>query len=186
MELDDLKKAWNEQQPSPQRDDRELIRQIIHRSHKGLTKMMRWELAFGLLAIGFVLIMILIRDQMISYYLKLSIPLVAFAVPVYYRLYRSATFLRGIDFSGDVRSTLSQFLVYYTRTLRVYQWGSYGAILLSMALIFTDERLQHMNWTVKGMVIVFMCSVMLIVGPLVKRMYGSKAKVIREYLDEKE
>lgn len=184
MELDDLKKAWNAQQPPPQTNDRELIQQIIHRSHRGLSKMLRWELGFGIFAIVALIVAIVFNSaRMAPFMIKLIVPLVAYAIPVYYRLYHSARLLQSIDLSGDIRSTLTQFLRYYSRTLRVYQWGGYGAVLVSMVLIFTDQTMQHLNWTWKGIVLVYMIIAMLLIGPFVKYFYGSRARAIREYLE---
>lgn len=185
MELDDLKKDWNAQQPSTQGNDRELIRSIIHRSHRGLTRLLRWELAIGLVTLIFVVAMIaFFRGRMTGFYIKLTLPLVAYAIPIYYRLHRSARFLQNVDYSEEVRSTLSQFLRYYTRTLHFYQWGGYAAILVATLLIFTDAKFLETSWTVKGLVLGYMAFVMILIGPLVKRLYGVKAKRIREYLDE--
>lgn len=186
MELDDLKKAWNAQQPPAPEEDRERIRQIIHRSHKGLLKMLRWEIGLGTLAVGLIAVAVILQDDLTWYFIKLTAPLVAYGIPIYYRLYRSSEFLQSLDPSGDVRTTLTQFLAYYTRTLRFYQWGGYAAILVSLALIFTEEKVLALNWFVKALVILLMIVAMLLIGPFIKRFYGPKANVIREYLDEKE
>lgn len=186
MELDDLKKAWNAQQPSSPEEERERIRQIIHRSQSGIVKMIRWEAAIGIVSMAILLIAVLFQDGMTTYFIKLAAPLVLYAIPVYYRLHRSSQFLQTLDLSGDVRTTLTQFLGYYTRTLRFYRWGGYVAILASLALIFTEEIIQNLNWYIKGLVIALMAVAMLLIGPFVKRFYGPKARVIREYLEEKE
>lgn len=184
MELDDLKKAWNAQQPPSPEEERDRIRQIIHRSRSGIMKMIRWEVAIGAVSMGILLFAVLSQNGLTSYFIKLAAPLVLYAIPVYYRLHRSSKFLQTLDLSGDVRTTLTHFLSYYTRTLRFYQWGGYVAILASLALIFTEEIIQDLNWYIQGLVIALMAIAMLLIGPFVKRFYGPKARIIREYLDE--
>jgi len=187
MELDDLKKTWSEQQPTVGGDDRELIRRIIHRSHRGLRWNLRWELGMGIFTlVALVLMMVFFNERMSGFFYKLTIPLVLYAIPVYYRLYRSAKFLENLDFSGDVRSTLTKFLAYYTRTLRIYQWGAYAAIGVATALLFADTKFIALSWAVKGKVLAYMALVSILIAPLVKKFYSGKARAIREYLEEKE
>lgn len=187
MELDDLKKTWSEQQPTTGGDDRELVRQIIHRSHRGLRWNLWLEIALGIFTlVALVMMMVFFNERMSGFFYKLTIPLVLYAIPVYYRLYRSTQFLENMDFSGDVRSTLSQFLAYYTRTLRIYQWGAYAAIGVATVLLFTDPKFLTLGWDVKAKVLVYMVLVSILIAPLVKRFYSGKARAIREYLEEKE
>lgn len=185
MELDDLKNAWKTQPDPLNGGAQEKIRNIIRRSNRGLNRMLVWEAGIGATFMVLTLVAyLLFPSRFTAFQLKLVIPIVIYVVPVFYRLLRSSRLLREMDFSGDVRSTLSAFLNYYTSTLRYHQWGTYGIILLQLALFYTDPTFQHLSLFGKALVTVFMLLVMMIIGPFVRRFYGSKAKAIRVFLEE--
>lgn len=185
MELDDLKTAWRAQPDPLNGGAQEKIKNIIRRSNSGLNRMLVWEAGIGATFLVLTLLAyLLFPSRFTAFQLKLIVPIIIYVVPVFYRLVRSSKLLREMDFSGDLRSTLSQFLRYYTTTLRYYQWGTYGIILLQLALFYTDPTFQHLSLFGKALITVFMLLVMLIIGPFVRRFYGSKAKAIRAYLEE--
>lgn len=185
MELDDLKNAWKAQSDPLNGGAQEKIRNIIRRSNRGLNRMLVWEVGIGATFLVITLVAyLLFPSRFTDLQLKLVVPIVIYAIPVFYRLMRSSRLLREMDFSGDLRSTLGEFLRYYTTTLRYYQWGTYGIILLQLVLFYTDPTFQLLSLFGKALVTVFMLLVMLIIGPFVRRFYGSKAKAIRAYLEE--
>jgi hypothetical protein len=185
MELDDLKNAWKTQPDPLNGGAQEKIRNIIRRSNRGLDRMLVWEGGIGAVVAALTLLAYcLFPMEFTAFHVKLIVPIVLYAIPVLYRLFRSSRLLRQMDFSGDLRSTLSAFLNYYTTTLRYYQWGAYGLILLQLALFFTDPTFQKLTLFPKALVTGYMIFVLAMIGPFVRRFYGSKAKAIRAYLEE--
>ena len=118
MELDDLKNAWKAQSDPRNGGAQEKIQNIIRRSNRGLDRMLVWEggIGGGVLLIA-LLVYLIIPSSFTLFQVKLIVPVIIYAVPVFYRLVRSSRFLRQMDFSGDLRSTLSEFLKYYKKTL---------------------------------------------------------------------
>lgn len=185
MELDDLKNVWKAQSDPINGGAQERIRNIINRSNRGLDRMLLWEGSIGAIVVALTLVAYcLFPMEFTAFHVKLIVPLVVYAVPVLYRLFRSSRLLRQIDFSGDLRTTLSEFLKYYTTTLRYYQWGAYGLILLQLGLFWFDPTFLKLSLFSKVLVTGYMLFVLAMIGPFVRRMYGSKAKAIRAFLEE--
>jgi hypothetical protein len=184
MELDDLKSVWKaDQGQRSEVEEREVILQIIRRSDRGISKMLKWELAVGGLGALLYLVVIFYFDQKInSFHYKLIVPIVLFALPIYYRLYRSRESLRNMDYSGDVRSTLTSFLTYYKKTLLIYQWGTYAAFVMLAIVFATDQQFKTLKFWWQAAVYAYLAVGMLLAGPLVKRLYGHKVKAIEAYL----
>ncbi len=186
MELDDLKGVWKRQvMPPPAEPDKERFRQIIQRSNRGISRILFWESVLGVAMIVFFGVSTLIfNERMHTYFIKLAIPVIVYAIPVYYRLYRSIRFLRTVDYSEDMRSTLTSFLDYYTKTIRLYVWGGYLAVLSVAVLLFTDAKFISLSILWKTIVLVYLGIAMLAIGPFARRYYGRKAKAIRQYLED--
>jgi hypothetical protein len=185
MELDDLKTAWKTQPDPLNGGAQEKIRNIISRSNRGLDRMLLWEGSIGAIVVALTLVAYAVFPmEFTAFHVKLIVPVVIYAVPVLYRLFRSSRLLREMDFSGDLRTTLSEFLKYYTTTLRYYQWGAYAMILTQLGLFWFDPTFLKLSLFPKVLVNGYMLFVMAIVGPFVRRMYGSKAKAIRAFLEE--
>jgi len=184
MELDDLRGAWKTPEKlKPEAEDREFIVRVINRSGKGITRMMLWEGIVAIVMFSFYgVVVIFFSDRVSLFHYKLIVPIVLYAIPVYYRLYRSLQFLRNLDFSRDIRSTLQIFVKYYSTTLRFYQWGSYAALLFLLVIFLTDSQFLAVDGWIQALVIGYLILAMIVTGPFVKRMYGSKAKEIESYL----
>ena len=180
MELDDLKSAWKaDQNQRSEAEEREAILQIIRRSDRGISKMLKWELGVAVLAALVYLIVIFYFDQRInSFHYKLIIPIVLFALPIYYRLYRSRESLRNMDYSGDIRSTLTTFLTDYKRTLLIYQWGTYAAFVMLAIVFATDQQFMALKFWLQAAVYAYLAVGTFLAGPLVRRLYGRKVKAI--------
>lgn len=186
MELDDLKQAWKiPEKLKPEAEDRDAIIRIIHRSGKGIARMIVWEGAIAVVMFSFfAIVVIFFNDRISLFHYKLVVPIVLYAIPVYYRLYRSLQFLRNLDFSRDIRSTLKAFVGYYSTTLRFYRWGSYVALIFLLVIFLTDEKFLAIDWWIQAMVVGYLLLAMAVTGPFVKRMYGSKVRDIESYLKE--
>ena len=180
MELDDLKSAWKaDQNQRSEAEEREAILQIIRRSDRGISKMLKWELGVAVLAALVYLIVIFYFDQRInSFHYKLIIPIVLFALPICYRLYRSRESLRNMDYSGDIRSTLTTFLTDYKRTLLIYQWGTYAAFVMLAIVFATDQQFMALKFWLQAAVYAYLAVGTFLAGPLVRRLYGRKVKAI--------
>jgi hypothetical protein len=188
MELDDLKKVWNEQVPATgPTEDRESIQRLISRSNRSIVRALRLELAIGGILLAFYFGAMLFLDRPFSsFHYKMIIPILALAIPVYYRLNRSSQALKSIDFGGDVRSTLGEFLRYYRQTLRIYRLGAYVAFGLLIVIFLTDEKFLSLSATVQYAVIGYILLVALVTGPFIRWMYGGNAEAIRKVLEESE
>lgn len=189
MELDDLKEQWarpdwNNAQAG---DDSEAnkIQSILSKSRSGIRRMFSIEMGIGLLMyILFGLLAFWVKDSVELFLYKLVAVITVFAIPIYYRIYRSIRLLETADYGKDMKSHLSAFLTHYKITMAIYQWGSYLMILGCLLVFYTDDSFMRQSLLAKVLITLYMILAMIITKPLVNRFYGRKVKSMEEFVNE--
>ncbi len=187
MELDDFRKFWNQ---SEMRDasllkERELLSKLdsYEKSGRSIRKAFLWEmLTIAVIYLGFIFVVIFLREGVESYMYKLVVVTLLGGLPVCYRLYKSQRWINNLDYSQDIKSNLEAFLVYYKTTLRLYQWCSYGTIGLLLILFFTDQAFLELDAALKAAIVIYMILFMLLTGPYIKKVYGNRVGSIEAFL----
>jgi hypothetical protein len=188
LELDDLKTAWKKLQSKeliPEKEERDKIMQIIERSRKGILTALTWEIILTLIIyISVLAVAFLFHSRLSSYHFKLLILVWLFAIPVFYRMSRSVSFLNQIDYGSNIRTNLTEFLVYYKTTIQFYRWGGYITICTLIVVFFTDAAFLNLQVWIQGLIVVYLIIVFFALGPLIKTVYGSKIKSIEIFLSD--
>jgi hypothetical protein len=186
MELDELKSIWKKSTTATSDSSRENapeVSRILETSRKGIGKVFAVEIVVAIvLYVGFVLMVVLSGLAIQSFIYKLIIITALFALPIYYRLYRSIRFLSDMDFSADLKSNLVQFLVHYKTSLRFYKWATYLMVIVILIFFFTDDSFIALSTSLKIGTMLYMAFVSVIVGPLVNRVYGKRIHAIEGLL----
>ncbi len=187
MELDDFKSHWRH---SAKDDDKSLtdtqeILQIISRSKRGIQRAFLADILIATAVwLIFTLVVVFFRHIVMLFLYKMVFITVLFAIPVYYRLYKSIRFLHTIDFGKDIRTNLMEFLSYYKITLQFYLWGTYFMLFVMLGLFFTDDSFLQLPLWIKGVVVLYLALAFLFAGPLVRWMYGKKMESIERFMKE--
>jgi len=193
LELDDLKNTWKKLQSDelmPEQDERRKIKEIIGRSRKGILTALAWEIILTtIIYTSFFGVVVLFPSSISSFHYKLAIIIGLFAIPVCYRLFRSASFLNQIDYGRNIHSNLTEFLVYFKTTIRFYRWGGYITICTLIVVFFTDASFIQLQGWIQILTLAYLIVFLLVLNPLIKQMYGKKIKLIEAFmrdLDSKE
>jgi hypothetical protein len=188
LELDDLKNAWKKLQSNellPGKKECEKIREIIGRSRKGILTVLVWEIILTIIIyLSVFAVAVLFHSRLSSYHYKLAILVGLFAIPVFYRMSRSASFLNQIDYGRNIRTNLTEFLVYYKTTIQFYRWGGYITICTLIVVFFTDASFMNLQLWIQVMIVVYLIIVFFALAPLIKTVYGSKIKSIDIFLSD--
>lgn len=189
MELDDLKEQWarpdwNNMQAN-HANEAEIIQGIISKSRRGIRRIFSIEVGIGLLMyILFGILAFWVKESVSFFLYKLVAVITVFAIPIYYRIYRSIRLLETADYGKDMKTHLSAFLTHYKITMAIYQWGSYVMIIGAMIVFYTDESFMRQSLSAKIWITVYMIVCMIITKPLVKRFYGRKVKSMEAFVSE--
>jgi hypothetical protein len=186
LELDDLKDTWKKLQSDElmhEEEDRGKIKEIIGRSRKViLTSLAREIIPTTIIYLSFFGVVILFPSSISSFHYKLTIIIGLFAIPVIYRLFRSASFLKQIDYGLNIRTNLMEFLVYYKNTILLYRWGGYITICTLIVVFFTDASFIHLQLWIQALTLAYLIIWLIALNPLIKHMYGKKIKLIESYM----
>ena len=187
MELDDFKSLWKQSELTLGKSapDTEEILQIISRSRRGIQRAFLADILIATAVwFTFTLTVIFFRQTVQPFLYKLVLITVLFAIPVYYRLYRSIRFLNNIDFGKDIRTNLMEFLGYYKVTLQFYRWGTYFMMIAMLIVFFTDNSFLQLGFGIRSVVVLYMVIAFVFAVPLVKWMYGKKIASLELFLKE--
>lgn len=183
MELDDLKKDWKELQTVSSNEDTPEILAIISRSRKSVRKIFAIEILIAVaIYIGFIIMVVIYGVAVPSYLYKVVMITLLLAIPIYYRLYRSIHFLENLNFGKDMKSMLTQFLIYYKNTMKIYKWGSYLMIIFIVIAFFTDKAFMELSTLFKTIFTAYLGLLSLTISPLVNRIYGRRIKGLEQLL----
>jgi hypothetical protein len=187
MELDDLKESWNARNsnyPPLQTADFQTMIKSIEKSKRGIRGVFFAELCIVLfIYLGFLLVVFWGGDVKPFMYKLVVISLMG-AIPIGYRLYRAQQMMHTLDFSRDIKSNLIGFLVYYKTTLGLYRWGSYALLALLLLVFFTDSSFHELDIAFQYGTAGYILLAMLLIGPYIKKVYGSKVKSIESFLND--
>lgn len=185
MELDDLKSAWKHLDVSSSQhtlDSKEVLN-LISQSHKRIKHAFVADVLIALgIWLSFVVVVIIFRQAVQLFLYKMVLTTVMFAIPIYYRLYRSIRFLTTIDYGKDIKTSLQEFIRYYKITIRYYQMGTYVMIGVLLILFFTDLSFLELALWIKGVIVLYLVLVSLLIQPLLKRIYWRKIESIESLL----
>ena len=187
MELDDFKKSW---QGSPSIGnfnsdsiDEIYIRQIISKSRSAIKKVLLKELIIGsALFIGFLLIVLFLGPKVESYFYKLVAVVFIISFPVYFRLFMSLRRLKKMDYSRDIKTNLTEFLLYNKTTIHLYQWGSLVSAIILLFIFHTDNAFLKQSFQMKILITAFIVVFGFISYFLIGKNYKSKVKAIEDYI----
>jgi len=186
LELDDLKNTWKNLQSDelvPEKEERGKIKEIIGRSRKRILTAIVWEIILTIIIyISFFGVVVLFPSSISSYHYKLAIIIGLFAIPVFYRLFRSVSFLNQIDYGRDIRTNLSGFLAYYKTTILFYRRGGYITICTLIAVFFTDASFMQLQLWIQVLILLYLIIFLLALNPWIKYMYGGKIKQIEAFM----
>lgn len=186
FELDDLKNTWKNLQShetKPGKEERDRIKEIIGRSRKGILTALAWEIILTIIIyISFFGVVVLFPSSISSFHYKLIVIIGLFAIPVSYRLFRSALFLKQIDYGRNIRIYLTEFLAYFKTTMQFYRWGGYITICTLIAVFFTDVSFMNLQQWIQVFTLGYLITWLLALNPLIKHMYGKKIKLIEAYM----
>ena len=101
-----------------------------------------------------------------------------------YRLYKAQRMIRAIDYSRDIKSNLIDFMIYYKTTLNLYRWGSYGLLTLMLLIFFMDKSFTDLDFKLQLGIVGYIILVMLLIGPYIRKAYGSKIKSMEAFLND--
>jgi membrane protein YdbS with pleckstrin-like domain len=189
MELDDLKKQWakpdwNHAQAGHEHEA-DAIQAILSKSKRGIRRIFSIEMGVGLfMYVLFGVLAFWVKDSIALFLYKLVAVITVFAIPIYYRIYRSIRLLETADYGKDMKTHLSAFLTHYKITMAIYQWGSYVMIIGAMIVFYTDESFMRLSLSAKVWITVYMIVCMIITKPMVKRFYGRKVKSMEAFVNE--
>ena len=188
LELDELKNTWKNlisSEPDQGKMEQKIIKEIIGKSRKRILTAFAYEIFLtSLIYVSFFAIVILYPSSISSYHYKLVIIMALFAIPVSYRLLRSASFLNQIDYGRNIRTNLEEFLVYYKRTILFYRWGGYITIFTLIAVFLTDASFIHLQLWIQGLTLVYLIIFLLALRPLIKHMYEKKIILIETFIQD--
>jgi membrane protein YdbS with pleckstrin-like domain len=189
MELDDLKEQWakpdwNNMQANPA-NEADQIQAIISKSRRGIRKIFSIEMGIGVLMyILFGILAFWAKESVSLFLYKLVAVITVFAIPIYYRMYRSIRLLETADYGKDMKTHLSAFLTHYKITMAIYQWGSYVMIIGALIVFYTDQSFERQTLSYKIWITVYMLICMVMTKPLVNRFYGRKVKSMEAFVNE--
>ena len=147
------------------------------------TKISKILVPFLLIYFGFLAVVFWGGDVKPFMYKLVVITLVA-AVPMAYRLYKAQRMIRAIDYSRDIKSNLIDFMIYYKTTLNLYRWGSYGLLTLMLLIFFMDKSFTDLDFKLQLGIVGYIILVMLLIGPYIRKAYGSKIKSMEAFLND--
>jgi hypothetical protein len=188
LELDDLKNTWKNLQSNelmPEKEEWVKIKEIIGRSRKGILTALAWEIILAIIIyISFFSVVVLFPSSISSFHYKLAIIIGLFAIPVSYRLFKSASFLKKIDYGRNIRTNLTEFLAYFKTTILFYRWGGYITISTLIVVFLTDASFRHLQLWIQVVTLVYLIIFLFALGPLIKHMYRKKIKRIEAFMQD--
>lgn len=189
MELDDLKKQWKEAATASSADAiREAIEKKIstlEQSGRGIRKAFVIEMIMVFVIYVFFWLMVwFFRYAIASYMYNILIVTSVASIPIIWRLYKSQRWINSMDYTMDMRTNIAAFVKYYKRTLRIYEWGTYIMVLVTLLFMLADPTFQVVERSVQITVMAYMFLVCLITRPYVRLMYGRRLSVFEDFLKD--
>lgn len=187
MELDDLKEKWKSSNFNNSKldvIDFNKVSKSIEKLRKGIRMILIIELCIAFfIYLGFLLAVLWGGDVKPFLY-KLVIISAIGIIPIGYRLYKAQQMIYAIDYSRDIKSNLIDFLVYYKTTLNLYKWGSHALLVLLLLVFFADQSFTELSLKLQFSIAAYIFLVMLLIGPYIRKVYGSKIRSIEAFLKD--
>jgi hypothetical protein len=189
MEFDDIKTLWNHSAGS---DAGELkVDDVQEKLSSVLKQKNRIKLSFrvellivAVVYTGFIILVLFYGKAVQPYMYKMVTVVTVLGLPVLLRLYKAIQWQESLDFSQDIRSYLLLRIKHLRTTLTFYRWTSYGIIVITLVIFFTDASFNVLPLYLKSIIVTYLGVFAVFLGPYIKRMYGDKVTLMEDLLKE--
>lgn len=187
MELEDLKVLWH-QSSNPdaaylKKEDFEESLHAVLKQKDRIRSSFRLELWItASIYAGFIITALFLRNSMQSYMFKMVAVVTALGIPILIRLYRSIQWKGNPDYSKDISSYLTERIIYFRKTLKFYLWASYGIIIITATVFFTDDSFNKLSLFLKCLIAAYLLVFAALLKPYIKKMYGDKLAIMEDLI----
>ena len=189
MEFDDIKAIWNHSVGDDagelkMADIQEKLSSILKQKNRIKLSFRVELLIVATVYAGFIILVLFYGKAVQPYMYKMVIVVTILGLPVLLRLYKAIQWQERLDFSQDIRSYLLLRIKHLRTTLAIYRWASYGIIVITLVIFFTDPSFNILPLYIKSIIVAYLGVFTVFLGPYIKRMYGDKLTIIEDLLKE--